>query len=170
MCEHKANARLPTSLPEIPEIYRKNAELSDELAVLQEELDEARIIAEKARSTYDKLRKQRDFQKINHRRVQQEKQKLSNDQSKQQKKYDELSETFTQLSNKYEAAVKEKMLMKLEKDRLIAKVENLELSMNQLSEEGLDQSLDKAGLSKHEMSQAIGGGASSTKPMAAANA
>jgi len=31
--------------------------------VLQEELDEARIIAEKARSTYDKLRKQRDFQK-----------------------------------------------------------------------------------------------------------
>jgi len=37
--------------------------------VLQEELDEARIIAEKARSTYDKLCKQRDFQKINHRRV-----------------------------------------------------------------------------------------------------
>ena len=59
--------------------------------------------------------------------------------------------------------------MKLEKDRLIAKVENLELSMNQISEEGLDQSLDKAGLSKHEMSQALGG-ASSTKPVAAANA
>lgn len=44
--------------------------------MLQDELDEARIIAEKARSTYDKLRKQRDFQKINHRRVQQEKSKL----------------------------------------------------------------------------------------------
>ena len=129
---------LPDSLPEIPEIYRKNAELSDELAVLQDELDEARIIAEKARSTYDKLRKQRDFQKINHRRVQQEKHKLATDQAKQTKKYDELSETFTGLSNKFEAAVKEKMLMKLEKDRLIAKVENLELSMNQLSEEGLD--------------------------------
>ncbi len=74
--ELKAKVSLPTNLPEIPEIYRKNAELSDELACLQEELDEARIIAEKARSTYDKLRKQRDFQKINHRRVQQEKQKL----------------------------------------------------------------------------------------------
>ena len=34
MCELKANAQLPSSLPEIPEIYRKNAELSDELAVL----------------------------------------------------------------------------------------------------------------------------------------
>ena len=43
--------------------------------------------------------------------------------------------------------------MKLEKDRLIAKVENLELSMNQLSEEGgIDGSSDKAGLSKHDMS------------------
>jgi len=31
-------------------------------------------------------------------------------------------------SNKYETAVKEKMLMKLEKDRLVAKVENLEMS------------------------------------------
>lgn len=60
-CEQKAKHSLPSQLPEIPEIYRKNAELSDELASLQEELDEARIVAEKARSTYDKLRKQRDF-------------------------------------------------------------------------------------------------------------
>ena len=33
--ELKANGKLDTSsLPQIPEIYRKNAELSDELAVL----------------------------------------------------------------------------------------------------------------------------------------
>ena len=57
----KANKQLDTNqLPKIPEIYRRNAELSDQLAVLQEELDEARIIAEKARSTYDKLLKQKD--------------------------------------------------------------------------------------------------------------
>ena len=79
------------------------------------------------------------------------------------KKHEELSDTFIQLSNKYEAAVKEKMLMKLEKDRLIAKVENLELSMNQISDENIDGSLDKAGLSKHETSAALG--QSSTKPM-----
>lgn len=150
---------LPDDPPQIPEIYRNNAALSDELAILQEELDEARIIAEKARSTYDKLRKQRDFQKINHRRVQQEKSKLASDQAKQQKKYDELSDTFSGLSNKFEAAVKEKMLMKLEKDRLIAKVENLELSMNQENEEA---SIDK---SKQEASAAFA--QSSTKQVAA---
>lgn len=56
--ELRATGELNTSqLPEIPEIYKRNQELSDQLADLQEELDEARIIAEKARSTYDKLRK-----------------------------------------------------------------------------------------------------------------
>jgi len=56
--EKKAQGKLDLSkIPDIPQIYRKNAELTDELQVLQEELDEARIVAEKARSTYDKLRK-----------------------------------------------------------------------------------------------------------------
>ena len=59
--ELKAKSALQQDMPALPQIYRRNAELSDELASLQEELDEARIIAEKARSTYDKLRKQRDF-------------------------------------------------------------------------------------------------------------
>ena len=58
------------NLPATPEIYRRNTQLSDELATLQDELDEARIIAEKATSTYDKLLKQKEFQKISHRRVQ----------------------------------------------------------------------------------------------------
>ena len=35
-------------------------------------------------------------------------------------------------SAKYEAAVKEKMLMKLEKDRLIAKVSSLEANLGQV--------------------------------------
>ena len=34
------------------------------------------------------------------------------------------------MSNKYESAIKEKMLMKLEKDRLMAKVENLEAGLS----------------------------------------
>ena len=87
--ELKAKCQLDISkMPPLPEIYRVNAELSDELSALQQELDEARITAEKARSTYDKLRKQRDFQKINHRRVQQEKQKLNGDIGKLKKSYE----------------------------------------------------------------------------------
>ena len=71
-----------STMPEIPQVYKENIELSNVLTSLQKEVDEARIIAEKSRSTYDKLRKQRDFQKINHRRVQQEKLKLNGDIAK----------------------------------------------------------------------------------------
>lgn len=116
-------------MPEIPKVYKENIELSNVLTQLQKEVDEARIIAEKSRSTYDKLRKQRDFQKINHRRVQQEKQKLNNDVGKLKKKYEDYQGQFEMLSTKYENAIKEKMLMKLEKDRLLAKVENLEANL-----------------------------------------
>jgi hypothetical protein len=48
-------------MPSIPQVYKDNIELSNVLAALQKDVDEARIIAEKSRSTYDKLRKQRDF-------------------------------------------------------------------------------------------------------------
>ena len=46
-----------SAMPEIPEVYRENIELSNVLTQLQKEVDEARIIAEKSRSTYDKLMK-----------------------------------------------------------------------------------------------------------------
>ena len=115
-------------MPEIPPIYTRNQELSDSLKDLQDELDEARIIAEKARYTYDKLRKQRDYQKINHRRVQQEKAKLNSDANRNWTTKQKFEAQFEVYSNKYESAMKEKMLVKLEKDRLVAKVENLEMS------------------------------------------
>jgi hypothetical protein len=56
--ELKANNKINLSQqPPLPDVYKVNSELSDELSALQQELDEARITAEKARSTYDKLRK-----------------------------------------------------------------------------------------------------------------
>ena len=137
-------------MPEIPKVYKENIELSNVLTALQKEVDEARIIAEKSRSTYDKLRKQRDFQKINHRRVQQEKSKLNNDIGKLRKKMDDYQGNFDQLSNKYEVAIKEKMLMKLEKDRLWAKVESLDANLNQLTDSKDHGSPEKAEKSKFE--------------------
>ena len=58
--------------------------------------------------------------------MQQEKQKLNSDISKYKKSYEHNQEQFKTLSTNYETAVKEKMLMKLEKDRLLAKLDNLD--------------------------------------------
>lgn len=115
-----------TMKDDIPEVYSKNLELSDELALLQEELTEAKVTSEKARSTYDKLIKQKDYQKLNHRRVQQEKSRLNKQIDQLKKTYETNQHKFKELTQKYENIMKEKMIMKLEKERLSAKVDNLE--------------------------------------------
>ncbi len=76
----------------------------------------------KARSTYDRLRKERDFHKMHHKRVVQEKDKLIAEMKRNKKHYDSYEPLIKQLQQKYELAVKEKSLTKLERDRLLSKV------------------------------------------------
>jgi len=86
--------------------------------------------------------------------VQQEKQKLNNDIGKLKKKYEDYQTTFEQMSSKYENAIKEKMLMKLEKDRLIAKVENLEANLRQLHDN--DEGATAGGVSQIDIQSSPG--------------
>lgn len=55
---------------------------------------------------------------------------MNQDATRNKTKQDALAKEFADLTAQYEAALKEKMLMKLEKDRLIAKVESLNISLN----------------------------------------
>eukprot|EP00882_Tetradesmus_deserticola_P017966 GHRQ01019277.1.p1 GENE.GHRQ01019277.1~~GHRQ01019277.1.p1 ORF type:complete len:138 (+),score=30.47 GHRQ01019277.1:835-1248(+) len=54
-------------------------ELEDELAAMRQELAAAREVAVRASSTWDKFRKERDFHRMHHKRVAQEKNKLITD-------------------------------------------------------------------------------------------
>lgn len=62
---------------------------------MREQLSKALILAERAKATYDKLLKERDFHKMHHERVQKEKKKLNENierlhalQSEYEKKYE----------------------------------------------------------------------------------
>lgn len=68
------------------------------------------------------MRKERDFHGMHHKRVVQEKSKLIADIKRLKRQYENFDPTLKQLQKKYEMAMKEKMLTKLEKDRLFAKV------------------------------------------------
>ena len=81
------------------------------------------------RATWDKLRKERDFHKMHHHRVQQEKKKLNNDIEKLKNLHKQYEAKYQELSTKYEAAMKEKMLLKLERDRLATKTDALQKSL-----------------------------------------
>lgn len=66
---------------------------------------------------------------MHHHRVQQEKKKLNHDIEKLKNLHKQYEAKYQELSAKYEAAMKEKMLLKLERDRLATKTDALQKSL-----------------------------------------
>ncbi|KAJ3410359.1 Sperm-associated antigen 16 protein [Chytridiales sp. JEL 0842] len=131
--EFQQKAKLsPEDVSIVPDVYVRNQELADSLQKLRIDVDNYKEIASKARATYDKLRKERDFHRMHHKRVVQEKNKLLNDIKRLKKHYESYEPTLKQLRTRYEVAMKEKMLTKLERDRLASKVASLETASKQV--------------------------------------
>jgi WD40 repeat protein len=116
----------------VPDIYLRNMELDEQVVTMRKELESLRSIAEKARGTWDNFRKQRDFHRMHHKRVVQEKDKLTNDLKHLHKHYLSYEPALKELQAKYQVAMKEKMLMRLERDRMRARVEEVEIKIKQL--------------------------------------
>lgn len=116
----------------IPEVYLENQKLEDKIDDLQKDLENTRRAAESARSTWDKLKKEREFHKMHHHRVQQEKQKLNEDIDKMKNRHSDYEQKYQQLTTKYETAMKEKMIIKMERERLKARSENLGKSITSI--------------------------------------
>jgi chromosome segregation ATPase len=106
----------------VPDVYRQNLDLSSKVDALQKEVETYKGIASKARSTYDKLRKERDFHRMHHKRVMQEKQRLMADVKRLKQNYSKYDPMMAQLQSKYENAMKERMLTKIERDKLLKQV------------------------------------------------
>lgn len=122
--ELKATGRLDNS--KVPDVYMRNAELEDEVAGLRHELADAKTIASRASATWDKFRKERDFHRMHHKRVAQEKNKLLTDIKRLKDHFGKYEPTILELKKKYETAMKEKMMGSLERDKLMARLEELE--------------------------------------------
>ena len=121
----------PEDLSVVADVYQRNQELDNQVKALRAELDKAKEIAHKARSTWDKFRKERDFHRMNHRRVVQEKSKLVNDLRRMRAHLATYEPTLAGLEEKYRIAMKEKAMAKLQADRLQARVETVESQLKQ---------------------------------------
>merc|ERR1719355_326721 len=121
-----------SELQVVPDDYARNQLLYEEVVISRQELEKARMVAEKAKLTWDKFRKERDFHRMHHRRVVQEKNKLIVDLKRLKRHYEQYEPTLTELRHKYEVAMKEKMLTRLERDRIKARVHTLEAQVQQL--------------------------------------
>ena len=116
----------------VPDIYLRNQQLGDELRNMQDEINRQQEVASKAKSTWDQFRKERDFHKMHHKRVVQEKNKLIVDLKRLKNHYSNFEPMLQMMRAKYETAMKEKMLMKLERDRLASRVAALEAQLRQV--------------------------------------
>ncbi|KAA0152416.1 hypothetical protein FNF29_03982 [Cafeteria roenbergensis] len=131
--EMKARGKLrPEDATPVPDVYLRNQGLEDVVTRLRVELKHAEEVASRARSTWDQFRKERDFHRMHHKRVVQEKTKLLIDLKRLKRHYEAYEPTIEELKAKYESAMKEKMLMRLERDRSVAKLRSLEQQVRAL--------------------------------------
>ncbi|XP_021119131.1 sperm-associated antigen 16 protein isoform X6 [Heterocephalus glaber] len=79
----------------------------------------------KAREDLQKTQKERDFHRMHHKRVVQEKNKLINDLKELKLHYASYAPTIRVLHEKHHALLKEKMLASLERDRAVGKISRL---------------------------------------------
>jgi hypothetical protein len=121
-----------TDISLVPDVYLRNQQLDDSVQVLHAELQQAREVAEQARGTWDKFRKERDYHRMHHKRVVQEKNKLVQDLKRLRAHTAMYEPTMQGLQRKYELAMKEKSMAKLERDKMLKKMDQLEAALSGL--------------------------------------
>merc|ERR1711998_94214 len=94
----------------VPDIYLRNQQMDDNVKYLRTELDKARKIAEHAESMFDNLRKERDFHRMHHKRVVQEKNTLVKDLRRLRDHYKHFEPALEETKDKYERLMREKSM------------------------------------------------------------
>ncbi|CAI2363151.1 unnamed protein product [Moneuplotes crassus] len=102
----------------ITDTENKNARMEERIQRMKIELEKEEVKAEKAKSTWLKLRKERDFHKTHTQRVQKEKEQITSNMSKLRDLQEQYEDKINELMKKYEVTLKEKTLLKLEKEKL----------------------------------------------------
>jgi sperm-associated antigen 16 protein len=162
--ELKARGKLrPEDAAPVPDVYVRNQGLEDVVTRLRVELKHAEEVAGKARSTWDQFRKERDFHRMHHKRVVQEKTKLLIDLKRLKRHYEAYEPTIEELKAKYESAMKEKMLMRLERDRAAAETKSLRAQLEAARAATMEEPTG-GGSTKRGESRRRGGGAGARMP------
>ncbi|KAJ9469703.1 Flagellar WD repeat-containing protein Pf20 [Diplonema papillatum] len=110
----------------VPDTYLHNSQLIEQVRLRTDELTAARSMLEELKGKYEILRKQKSYHKLSHNRVVQEKQKLQKDLRRLQQHNTAMEPLLTELRLKNESVMKERMLIRLDRDKLQAKVKTLE--------------------------------------------
>lgn len=113
----------------VPDAYTHNQLLHNELKTVLSERDSYKQAAFKASETFVTIQKERDFHRLQHRRVAQEKNRLIEDMKRLKLHCASYEPELKQLNEKYQATLKQKMLVSLERDRAFGQAQSLEVTL-----------------------------------------
>ncbi|XP_033864710.3 sperm-associated antigen 16 protein-like [Acipenser ruthenus] len=119
----------------VPDVYSHNQHLENEIKSLKKEQGTYKRAALKAGDVLVKLRKERDFHRMQHKRVVQEKNRLISDIKRLKKHYASYEPALRQLQDKYKTALKHKMLTSLERDRAAGQITGLQATLRNIQPE-----------------------------------
>ncbi|KAK9863079.1 hypothetical protein WJX84_003984 [Apatococcus fuscideae] len=162
----QAAARPPDALEAVPDVYAANSMLEQRVERLESQLAQAQKIADNASGSWDKFRKERDFHRLHHRRVLQEKNRLVTDIRRLKQHYSLYEPVIEELRRKHEHITKEKMLVNLKNDRLDTRVAELQTAAAQQAAQSSARRSMRFTIPPAAMQQAVAksGARSSTGP------
>ncbi|XP_021054170.1 sperm-associated antigen 16 protein isoform X2 [Mus pahari] len=119
-------------LGNVPDVYSQVMLLETENKNLKKELKHFKQAAEKAKEDLLRTQKERDFHRMHHKRIVQEKNKLIADLKGLKLHYASYEPTIRVLHEKHRALLKEKMLTSLERDRAVGKISGLQATLKNI--------------------------------------
>ena len=122
----------PSTQQPLSDCYNQNRGLQRRIEELVQEVNSQREGGVKAGEVLVRVRKERDFHRMHHKRLIQEKQKLIEDLKRLKQHYAKYPPTLSALREKYEGAVRDRMLTRLERDRAVGQVISLQATVKSL--------------------------------------
>ncbi|XP_054405777.1 sperm-associated antigen 16 protein isoform X3 [Pongo abelii] len=116
----------------VPDVYTQIMLLENENKNLKKDLKHYKQAADKAREDLLKIQKERDFHRMHHKRIVQEKNKLINDLKGLKLHYASYEPTIRVLHEKHHTLLKEKMLTSLERDKVVGQISGLQETLKNL--------------------------------------
>ncbi|XP_034289475.1 sperm-associated antigen 16 protein isoform X5 [Pantherophis guttatus] len=122
----------PKDVGFVPDAYTCNQHLERENIYLKKEMENYKFAANKAKEALLKMQRERDFHRMHHKRVVQEKNRLINDIKRLKTHYALYEPMLRQLNEKYEILLREKMLTSLERDKVVGQITGLQATLQSL--------------------------------------
>ncbi|XP_042302588.1 sperm-associated antigen 16 protein isoform X1 [Sceloporus undulatus] len=122
----------PKDIGFVPDAYTCNQQLERENKYLRKEMEGYKFAANQAKEALVKVQKERDFHRMHHKRVVQEKNRLINDIKRLKAHYASYEPMLRQLKEKYETLLREKVLTSLERDRAVGQITGLQATLQSL--------------------------------------